>query len=89
MKCEKFASLSKILLVLLHVDGLINPSVESIGSPNLVLKPNSVDDKVKHKEAHISLIKKDYGYSIYYAIDFHDIGIIDKNNNITWKQNGI
>jgi len=37
----------------------------------------------------ISLIKKDYGYSIYYAIDFHDIGIIDKNNNITWKQNGI
>ncbi len=79
------STLSAILLDDTHVDGLIYPSVETIGSPNVVLKPNSVDNKVKHKEAHISLIKKDYGYSVYYAIDFNDIGIIDKNNIITWN----
>lgn len=79
--------LASILLEDSHVDGLIYPSVETTGSVNLVLKPKSVDTKVVHKEAKVALITKDYGYSIYYAMDFNKIGIIDINNNITWTTN--
>ena len=78
------STLSNILLEDEHVDGLIYPSVATPGSPNLVLKPNSVDEKVEHKKVHIKMVTKDYGYSIYYANDFNDIGIVDKANNINW-----
>lgn len=77
--------LSRIFLADSHVDGLIYPSVATNGFPNIVLKPKSVDNKVEHKKARILLIKEDYGKSVYYVIDFDDIGEIDNKNNITWK----
>ena len=79
------ATLSNILLEDKQVDGLIYPSVVAADELNLVLKPNSVDAKVHHKNVYIKRLSKDYGYSIYYAIDYND-GNVDKNNDISWKK---
>ena len=77
------STLANILLER-DVDGLIYPSVSTPGSPNLVLKPSSVDEKIQHEKVHVKMITKDYGYSLYYAID-NDTGIVDKDNNIKWN----
>jgi len=79
------AMLSNILLEDKQVDGLIYPSVVAANEPNLVLKPNSVDAKVRHENVYIKRLSKDYGYSIYYAINYND-GNVDKNNDINWKK---
>lgn len=67
-----------------EVDGLIYPSVETEGFPNVVIRPSSVDDKILHKEVKIFLIKKDYGYSKYHAVEFNTIGKIN-GNDISWS----
>jgi hypothetical protein len=78
------SQLSNLLLESESVDGLIYPSVEGGGSPNVVIKPTSIDKKTKHEEAHIVLIKQNYGYGYYRVIEFDDGAI--SNNVILWKK---
>jgi len=83
---EVTSSLSAIFLKSESVDGLIYESVDTKNAPNLVLKPKSVDDKVKHKEARIILIKEKYKDSLYHGRDFNKRGIIiDNKDTIEWK----
>jgi hypothetical protein len=76
--------LSNLLLEGESTDGIIYPSVEGGGSPNVVIKPTSIDKKAKHEEAHIVLIEQNYGYGHYGVIKFDD-GLIN-NNMIHWKK---
>jgi len=68
-------------------DGLIYPSIKSEGSPNLALKPSSVDTKLNYIEAYAYKINEDYGYAIYNATRLY-IGKI-KDKNIIWSKYNI
>lgn len=81
---EVTSILSDLYIDSKEVDGLIYPSVKTEGFPNVVIRPSSVDDKILHKEVKIFLIKKDYGYSKYHAIEFNTIGKIN-GNDISWS----
>ena len=78
------SQLSNLLLENESTDGLIYPSVEGGGSPNVVIKPTSIDKKTKNEEAHIVLIEQNHGYSYYGIIEF-DSGVIDKYQ-ILWQK---
>lgn len=78
------SQLSNLLLESKSVDGLIYPSVEGGSSPNVVIKPTSIDKKTKHEEAHIVLIEQNYGYG-YYGVSEFNCGEIS-NNVILWKK---
>ncbi len=81
---EVTSILSDLFMDTKEVDGLIYPSVETEGSPNIAIRPSSVDEKISHKEVKIFLIQKVYGYSKYYAIEFNTIGKI-QGNDILWS----
>ncbi|HEX5393303.1 MAG TPA: hypothetical protein VFW68_08480 [Rhodocyclaceae bacterium] len=46
-------------------DGIIYPSVQFDGHPNVALKPARVDSKLKHVQATSVRVLEDYGYGIY------------------------
>ena len=77
--------LSDLFMLDRGVDGLIYPSVETEGSPNIAIKPNSVDSKILHQEVRIFFIQRVYGYSKYYAINFNTVGKIHDKENIWWS----
>ena len=59
--------LASIFLKCDKVDGLIYESVQAKSCPNIVIKPESVDEKLKYKEINAFRIQHDYGYAIYRA----------------------
>ena len=66
-----------------HVDGLLYLSVQAEGSPVLVIKPSSIDDKIIHNKAKCLKVNKCFGYAIYYAETLYRGTII--NDKIEWK----
>ncbi len=48
-------------------DGIIYPSVRGDNAPNLVIKPDSIDTKVIHKEVRSFLITENLGDALYRA----------------------
>ena len=67
------------------VDGLIYPSVETEGAPNVVIKPNAVRQKITYKEVKVYLIRRDYGYSKYYAMELSTKGKVQEGH-IYWSE---
>ena len=54
-------------------DGVIYPSVKGNGAPNIVIKPNSVDEKMIHNDIRSFLITEDLGNALYRAKEIHKI----------------
>lgn len=65
-------------------DGLIYPSIKSEGSPNLALKPSSINTKVSYTKAYSFKINENYGYALYYATTLYIGNIEDKK--IIWSK---
>ena len=54
-------------------DGVLYPSVKGNSAPNIVIKPNSVDEKLIHKDIRSFLITEDFGNALYRAKEIHKI----------------
>ncbi len=75
--------LASIIMEDKTTDGLIYPSIKAEGSPNLVIKPSSIDDKITHKETLCFHINENYGYAVYNASILFKGTIL--KNKIKWK----
>lgn len=76
--------LGSIFLEDTNADGLIYPSIESMGEPNIVLKPRSFDRAVVHVDATLLKAIKDEGNGKYRALPIRK-GFIE-DGNIDWKE---
>jgi len=79
------SALGNIYLEDSSIDGLIYPSVKADGLPNIVIKPSSVDKKVKYLEAKIAWTDDDKNGEIIIAKELNTGNIV--NNKIEWKLN--
>jgi len=64
-------------------DGLIYPSIKAEGSPNVVLKPLSVDTKINHEKCLCFQINENFGYAIYNTTILFNGNII--KDKIKWR----
>lgn len=65
-----------------ELDGILYPSTKFEGFPNLALKPDSVDKKIRPETAVSILVDRDFGYGMYQTKILRQ-GIID-NESINW-----
>lgn len=79
------STLGNIYLKDLPIDGLIYPSVKTDESPNIVIKPSSVDEKIKHLEAKILYVTYNENRQMNDAQEL-DNGKVD-NCKILWRNN--
>lgn len=74
--------IAKDFLIEKRLDGLIYPSVKFSGHPNIVIKPSSVDKKLKYINASVLYIKQKYEYGIYETIETHRGVVVDEKINM-------
>ena len=75
--------LASIIMEDKTTDGLIYPSIKAEGSPNVVLKPLSVDTKINHEKCLCFQINENFGYAIYNTTILFNGNII--KDKIKWR----
>ena len=78
------STISSILLENIITEAIVYESVKVKDTPVIAIKPNVINNHIKHKNAYSYKVKEDLGYGIYSIDKINECEIV--NEELKWEK---